>query len=345
MLGNHDYWPADNFPAHANPIYNFTSEFWKSWLQGQALFQPQTLSNYGYYKIGLDSNVTLFALNTNLYYIFDKAGDQFGADPGNQFQWLENGLKQVRQQNDTAIVIGHISPGAFERTPNITWFRPQYNKRMTQILLANSDIISMNLFGHDHTDSFRILCDRSGLPISYILLAPAVTPWRSTLPGAGANNPGFRLIDYDPSNWTITDVRQYYINLTEANSNTKPEWKLEYSFNQAYQLRPSGSITALDLDRLVKRFQMNDTLFQQYFRYNSVGFDSHKCLGECKVTQLCAIKHVDYPSYYHCLTTGSTTPAPTTPAPSNGAIKLAGNVIMPIWFIQVGIGSIVMCFH
>lgn len=33
-----------------------------------------------------------------------------------------------------------------------------------------------------------------------MFLAPGVTPWKTTLPGVtnGANNPGIRVIDYDP---------------------------------------------------------------------------------------------------------------------------------------------------
>lgn len=38
-----------------------------------------------------------------------------------------------------------------------------------------------------------------GSPISVMFLAPAVTPWKTTLPGVhnGANNPGIRVFVYD----------------------------------------------------------------------------------------------------------------------------------------------------
>ena len=50
-----------------------------------------------------------------------------------------------------------------------------------------------------------------------MLLAPAVTPWKSTLPGVGANNPAIRLFKYDRSTGIAQSYVQHYLNLTAAN--------------------------------------------------------------------------------------------------------------------------------
>ena len=51
-----------------------------------------------------------------------------------------------------------------------------------------------------------------------MFLSPAVTPWKSTLPGVGYNNPSLRLYKYDKTTSQVLDYYQYYLNLTEANS-------------------------------------------------------------------------------------------------------------------------------
>ena len=52
---------------------------------------------------------------------------------------------------------------------------------------------------------------------SPMFLSPAVTPWKSTLPGVGYNNPSIRLYAYNRSSLDILDYSQYYLNLTKAN--------------------------------------------------------------------------------------------------------------------------------
>lgn len=78
------------------------------------------------------------------------------------------------------------------------WFRPDFNDKYLSLLSNYSDVIHIQLYGHHHTDTFKIIRDDIGDPVGFGLLAPAVTPWRSTLaPETGANNPGIRLFKYD----------------------------------------------------------------------------------------------------------------------------------------------------
>lgn len=45
------------------------------------------------------------------------------------------------------------------------------------------------------------------IPISYQLLSPGVTPWRSTLSEeTGANNPGIRLVSYDTTTGKVSYI-------------------------------------------------------------------------------------------------------------------------------------------
>ncbi|KAK6012827.1 hypothetical protein OSTOST_21995 [Ostertagia ostertagi] len=75
--------------------------------------------------------------------------------------------------------------------------------------------------------------DSSGASVQFALMTPAVTPWFSSLDGAGANNPAFRLYFTD-DNGVINDFETYYINLTTLNNDgSKTKFVKEYSFKES----------------------------------------------------------------------------------------------------------------
>lgn len=184
-------------------------------------------------------------LNTNLYYRFNKAHDQFKDkdDPAGQFKFMVDTLEAAKSAGRTVHVISHIAPGGipttsfseistpllvFERTPDFTWMFPEYNRRFLNITRAYADTIKWMVFGHHHTDTFHIVkagpfsqvrcsesyssdrrCLQTGTnkAVQLMLMCPAVTPWFSDLEGAGANNPSFRVIEYDKKTWEYVDIK------------------------------------------------------------------------------------------------------------------------------------------
>ena len=103
-------------------------------------------------------------------------------------------------------LFAHIPPGKFERfyqtyeeKQGFPWFNPDYNKKYLGTLQNYSDVLHLQLYGHHHTDMFKLITDGSeGNVVGVGLLAPAVTPWLSTLaPETGANNPALRLFKYN----------------------------------------------------------------------------------------------------------------------------------------------------
>jgi sphingomyelin phosphodiesterase acid-like 3 len=71
---------------------------------------------------------------------------------------------------------------AFERNADYVWFREKYNSKYNELVLKYADRISLQFYGHGHTDSFKVYYNNNSA-VSYALLAPAVTPWYSDLPG------------------------------------------------------------------------------------------------------------------------------------------------------------------
>jgi hypothetical protein len=134
-------------------------------------------------------------------------------------------------------------------------------------------------------------------------MAPAVTPWNSSLAGVGFNNPAVRLYKYDQTKKDIVNYWQYYINLTTSNAGGKAEWQQEYSFVEAYNM---VDLSPASFQNLIQEFSYDSSpLFEKYYSYNSVGADQKgTCVGPCLLQHLCSMTEVDGDRYVQCLKEG-----------------------------------------
>lgn len=68
------------------------------------------------------------------------------------------------------IISAHIPPGYFERWPLNPLFFTEKNDRYIQLILNFGHVIAFQVYGHTHTDAFRIFAENSSihrrLPIS-----------------------------------------------------------------------------------------------------------------------------------------------------------------------------------
>uniref|UniRef100_A0A0K0EHY4 Metallophos domain-containing protein n=1 Tax=Strongyloides stercoralis TaxID=6248 RepID=A0A0K0EHY4_STRER len=296
LFGNHDYSPANMFPDRNNTIYFKTYNLWKDWIGEE---NEETFLRGGYYKYESDSNTTWLCLNTNLYYLYNTATMDNKTDPASQFQFIKNELIKAKKLNKFIHIIGHIPPGSFERTPNFTWFHPQYNEEFLNIVIEFSDIIKWMVFGHHHTDTFRMVLNDKNEAVQMMFMAPSVTPWFSNLPGAGSNNPAFRVFDYNKNNWNINDILTYSVNLTQLNKNSETPWILEYTFVHDYGMLSPISIN--QVNNLINSMKKNSALFYKYLQYNTVGWNVTEPTPMFRCGQLCAMEYADYPRYFKCL--------------------------------------------
>ncbi|CAH1774784.1 unnamed protein product [Owenia fusiformis] len=312
-LGNHDYHPKNQLPDSNNTIYDAVLEKWKIWMKNPE--SEQTFRKGGYYTESMYKNgYRVIVLNTNLYYTSNNAIEN-KVDPAEQFAWMENVLENSKKQGEKVHIVGHIPVGLFEKHAKKYWFRPEYNRRMNDIIVKYSDIILGQYFAHHHTDSFRLFYNK-GKPLSTAYLAPAVTPWATTLPGvvgSAANNPGIRLFKYDSTNTEPTDIWQYYLNLTEANTLERSEWKILYKARKDYNLT---SLLPVSWDTLVESFKTTDSeTFRKYIDFNGVGFSKDEsCENQCKHIHICAIRNVDYNAYDRCINSASIAGKPLSTA-------------------------------
>ncbi|KAJ8870069.1 hypothetical protein PR048_029080 [Dryococelus australis] len=280
--------------------YKEVADLWGHWLPTESL---DTFSKGGYYTFEQKAKkLRIVALNTNLYVETDGKED----DPGGQWEWLRTVLDKSRKNKETVYIVGHIPPGVDERQSGVflapqASFQEKFNKKYVQMVRKYSDIIVGQFFGHLHSDTFRIIYGENGAPVSWLFIAPALSPRRTP---SGANNPGIRLYKFDTISGQVLDYEQFYLNLVSANQRHQAEWLAEYNLTSYYGL---PDVTAATLSDLAERFitQEGAPLFARYYRVNSVrqpsSSDPAGCDASCTLSHYCAITRVDYTEFHSCL--------------------------------------------
>lgn len=199
-------------------------------------------------------------------------------------------------------IIAHVPVGYLPFARSVPALRERHNERLVAIFRRHSDVIAGHFYGHTHRDSFMVLLDRGGKPLSSLFVAPAVTPIKQVLEPY-SNNPAVRAYLYDAEDYGLLDIWQYFLNLTEANESRRAAWRLEYTMTEAFglaDLRPAGLL------RLARSFAAPGAeSFAVYFRHYAVAYDgAAACEGDCKLSQVCAALHLDGPAYSQCVAGG-----------------------------------------
>ncbi|XP_013408235.1 acid sphingomyelinase-like phosphodiesterase 3a [Lingula anatina] len=264
----------------------------------------------GYYTVSIRQGLVAVVLNTNLYYGSNKVTADI-SDHAGQLQWFDKVLKQAAQNGNKAYVIAHIPTGM--QGKRVLMMRPHFNKRLNELIIKYKNTIAAMFYGHQHTDTFKLWYDQ-GEPVAFGLIAPSITP---------THNPGIRLLRYDRLTFQLTDIWQYYLELPDANSKSKAQWKLEYKFSEAYGVH---EISSTSLAQLVSNLEKKTDVFMKYFRYNIVSAKGESvptsCDTNCQRLYICSIKEVDVDGYNKCV----------KPVTSNG-FRHRGNLPWSFYFL------------
>uniref|UniRef100_A0A182FD73 Sphingomyelin phosphodiesterase C-terminal domain-containing protein n=1 Tax=Anopheles albimanus TaxID=7167 RepID=A0A182FD73_ANOAL len=203
-------------------------------------------------------------------------------------------------------IVGHIPPGSDERHIGHTIpfghssFTEKNNARYLRLVKRYSSIIQGQFFGHLHSDSFRVVYNEVGKPVSWMMIAPSISPRRSS----ESNNPAMRLYKFDTDTGQVLDYTQYYLDLEQANLLEEAAWQPEYNLTTYYY--GLSEVSAVALHNLADRFNnADDAQFMKYYRANSVRHATGTCEGVCLLNHYCAITRLDYRDFRTCLETAA----------------------------------------
>ncbi|KAH3787782.1 acid sphingomyelinase-like phosphodiesterase 3b [Dreissena polymorpha] len=298
-FGNHDYWPNNQFPPANNRLYNDTLERWGPWINDSS--QDNYFRKGAYYTVKTPQGLRIISLNTNLYYTSDKETVNV-SDPADQLQWLNATLVNAKTSNEKVLITAHISPGV--HTPSsILWMHEKFHTPLVDILQTHADIIVGMFFGHDHSDGFKVLPDKTGTSMAPIFIAPSVTPWRYVIPNeiGPAHNPGIRLVEYDRTTGRPLDITQYYLDLKTANQNATDNWEVEYEAKKDYEI---PDLTAATLAKLASKIKdPGSKEFKNYWRFYTVSAPTEMleaCVNDCHSAVYCGLTFFDMDSFRAC---------------------------------------------
>ena len=197
-IGNNDVHPDYAVPAG---VYSKGTAFYAAQasavrdLCGLDTLAFTSLRELGYYSTEPLPGLRLLTLNTDVYSLFAEVGGGGAAEPTNatdpldQFRWIDLQLAAAASDGAQAIVLGHIPPivDTFTRAP--LW-RADYAREYWRLMSRHAPVIAGQLFGHIHSDQFRVWGGGGGAALD----APPLMTMASVSPIFG-NNPAFYTLD------------------------------------------------------------------------------------------------------------------------------------------------------
>ncbi|KAM6139813.1 LOW QUALITY PROTEIN: sphingomyelin phosphodiesterase [Pterocles gutturalis] len=282
-VGNHETTPVNAFPPprvrgnlSSAWLYDAMAQAWQHWLPPPAL---KTLRHGGFYTAPVWPGLRVVSLNMNFcsqanFWLLVNA-----TDPAGQLQWLVGVLAAAECAGEKVHIIGHIPPAHCLRSWSWNYYR---------IVNRFEGTIAAQFFGHTHLDEFEMFYDEETLtrPISVAFVAPSVTTYINL-------NPGYRVYEVDgayPGSSRVLDHETFILNLSEANAVPPAARRRGGSSNPRETYGLPAAFPA-DWDRLLRRFQDEEQLFQRFWFLLHKGHPPHQpCRRACKAALLCALR-------------------------------------------------------
>lgn len=235
----------------------------------------------------------------------DRASAQAGEEA--QLAWLTTQLKQLRRLHQQAWVLAHVPPGVNvwsnynQNHPDICTGAPPTvflaDDKLATLLAANADIIRLALFGHSHTDEFRLLkpsdastADTPGVPVKIL---PSISPVFAELPS-------FTLATIDAHTATLRD---YSVILASNATGIGTTWAKSYTFSDTYH---QPALDSVSLTQLTGEFHLDPTAakpesqaYQNEYRHYFTDDHSNR-IASYWVAAACAIDHISASSFTGC---------------------------------------------
>ena len=216
---------------------------------------------FGYYSAAINmgaETLNVIALNTvifchpsqshsSLRYVGDDGIDQYNASI-DQFSWFRKKLNGYAS-TDRVMIMMHIPPGAGgysyhmwndtltvyvddPGSPGTDTMAMRVQNAFLHLVGKNKDKITGILTAHTHLDGLRRMYYTNNSTGHSELAAvsistPGITPYHS-------NNPGFKIIEYEPSTFNLTDFETYFATPNSRGTKFKFHPDSTYTFKETY---------------------------------------------------------------------------------------------------------------
>mmetsp|Transcript_15293 Transcript_15293/g.39488 ORF Transcript_15293/g.39488 Transcript_15293/m.39488 type:complete len:503 (-) Transcript_15293:26-1534(-) len=296
-LGNYDFVPVHSDPGP--PLNQWllapAASLFGAWLGEDAL---STFRYAGYYEAKVKEGLRVVALNTQMCHIknlFQFVDDTLAQE---QLAWLEGVLQRAQSSNERVLITGHVPPGMYGGC----WGRA--SKEYELLLFRYRDALAGQVYGHQHSGSFRLLRENAeylGAPFAVAHVSPGFTPYQG-------GNPTFRVYHLGPSAgspYDVVDFQQFFLPLNEYDSSSPGlskkvsiEWMLGYSPRHTFNIT---DMSAKGWQQLRDTFD-SDTAMR--VRYQTAERSSRPWQGPGESGDyLCGVSHVSDGNLQECIGT------------------------------------------
>ena len=170
----------------------------------------------GYYTAQALPGLRIIALNSIIlgrkYHALDGVSQVEGGNT--QMKWIGDELRAAQSAGDKVYIAMHIPPGedaygvthddATNMWAHLPTEGPEWQDQFLALCDTFQTTITGILYGHTHMDELRRFYDKEGNNITEVAIsAPGITPQHH-------NNPGFKIVSYDPESFELTDFTTLY---------------------------------------------------------------------------------------------------------------------------------------
>jgi len=239
VSGNEDCVPHYHFDNTSDPAAHPALAGLARAMQEGGLLSPAAETQFAgcaYYAQEVpNTNLVILALNTILYSLEHRPNSSTDVDPCGQFAWLTQQLEGATVANKRVMMLGHIIPDATK------WF-PMYLDQYRSLMMAYTDTVSVQWFGHTHMFTFLTLSEHVA-PVLYDV--PAITP-------RDGNVPSYLKVSFmdqsqdgplNESSWTVDQIQERFLDITKDATT----WQDGMQFPADFSELPVAPITTNDL--------------------------------------------------------------------------------------------------
>lgn len=260
-IGNHDTYPIDQTQKNVNEIFlnNFANQ-WGNWLNNSV---QNNVKQGGFYSIKISDNMYIVNFNSLLYDNENRFKNNHLEARDIQWQWFENTLEKIKNENSSAWIINHICPYSGEAETN-------YTHKFINIVSNYKDIIKYQFYGHTHNDRFTLL-EKNNDIVGFCSIPSSLM--------LDNHESSFRIYEYDKNNFDILNYYQYTSNLQKTIEANKIIYNHTYSFNEEYNMQ---GVNLENWKKLYNDIKKNDTILNKYYNHLTPGLNHTQCNSQCK---------------------------------------------------------------
>eukprot|EP00055_Hartaetosiga_balthica_P004059 m.9970 g.9970 ORF g.9970 m.9970 type:complete len:526 (-) comp3579_c0_seq1:198-1775(-) len=296
-IGNNDVIPDYflNITVGNNTLLDIITDAFAHTLNPE---EEEDMRKGGYLIRQMTDVISIISINTVLYSIYHTPKKPDVDDPFGQLAWLEEQLNRIRTSNShqVAYIVGHIPPsiGSWDK---VQYWHDEYLQQYYTILEKYVDIIPVQLYGHLHSDEFRVGIAQNLPPL---FIGSSVTPVYD-------NNPNFKVVTFNKTTGALIGAATHFLDISLPTE--QQYWKELYTFEESYGINDLSASSMEEVVNHIAQGGNKSTPMENFLVNLRAGVPQGMCAKQCFNEWVCVLSSLTAANYQACM---SHPPSPQT---------------------------------